>query len=214
MTGQDLLYKSRSGTRKSDDEDRRAIHFAGAAFFLEELPVEAGRDAAGFFLEFSDIEGLLLTPQNIAGRIVHEGFAIIAPLLESAPERKAQLCLGTCIRAWALQQRTHGRQLGCGKRVVLEVGETPISLGAAGILQQALLVRPLTGLAAPQGFVQMTDRELERHLLWIETQSLLIGVERLALAKQRCIDGAERDPILRILRLNLEQVPRGPLRLE
>src|SRR5579863_1877254 len=99
MAGQNLLDESRSGTRKSHDEYRRAIRLASTVLLREELPGEAGRDAAGFFLEFPDIEGLLLTPQGVAGRIVHESFAIIAPLLESAPERKAQLCLGACIRA-------------------------------------------------------------------------------------------------------------------
>ena len=90
MAGENLLHQRGSGTRQPDDEDRRLIGSAAAAVGVDELPVEAGDDAAASGFEGVAIEARPRVAQSIAGRIVFEGRRIGPALFTRPAEREMQ----------------------------------------------------------------------------------------------------------------------------
>ena len=204
VTGEYLLDESRAGSGQTDDENGRGIGDPGARSCTEEGGVEAGGHSARLGFEFCNVEGRCDPAQPIASRVIDESVRILHPLLKCASERKVQLGSVALIDGRTRKELLHGRDLGVGKGVGLEVSKTPVRLATAGVHPQTLVVGLLAARAVPQGFVKMADRQTQPHLRRIKPRRLFIGRERVSLAQQARVHRSERDPVLRIFGLHVQ----------
>src|ERR1700735_4477725 len=94
VTGEYLLHQRRAGSRQADDEYGGGVGISGTCPGGEKFRVEAFAHAAGLVLERRDVEWDGLAPPAIARRIMFEGSGVVVPVLEGAPEREMQVCLG------------------------------------------------------------------------------------------------------------------------
>src|SRR6185437_14276756 len=212
VAGEDLLDERRAGAGEPHDEDRRRIGIAGRCPGGEELRVAAGRDAPGFGLEGRDREGRGALAQLIAGGVVVEGLGVLLPLLQGAADGEVQLRLVGGGRR-RCQQAAHRRELGVAEGVILEVREAPIGFRVLWVQPQAFPVGRLALRAPPECLVDVSDGEPESGLRGAEAGSLLIRRQRLLLAQQADENRAQCRPVLRVLRLELQQLAEDRFRL-
>ena len=138
---------------------------------------------------------------------------VVLPVLERAPEREVQMRLVRIVAAIALHQSLHGRDLGVAEHVGFQVCETPIDLAEIWIEPEAGLVGLLAFAAMAQSLVQMTDREAQAHFAGIEARRFLKSYQSVRLAHHAGAHIAEHDPVLRVFRLDVEQVANRRLGL-
>ncbi len=178
----------------------------------EEVPIEEGANARAAPLEIIDVEWRIEPPQLIAARIVGEGVRVLPALLVGFAQSKMQLCLVGPAARLVGEQRLHAGQLGIAECVVLEIGKAPPGLGEARIQRQRGVIRRLAVLAPAERLQRVADREVQARFRRFQARDPLIGLERLLLVHEAGRHRRDREPGLRIIRLDFGRVVRRCLR--
>src|SRR6185437_16284632 len=93
-----------------------------------------------------------------------------------------------------------------------EVGKAPIGLRKRWIHGERRLVGRLTLPAPAERLVNVADGHAQTNFLGLKLRRPFVGLERLILAHEPRRHAAERNPALRVFRLNFEQTARSGLR--
>ena len=113
--------------------------------------------------------------------------------------------------AAVLHQALHSPDLAVAEPIVLQVGEAPIGFAEPRVELEAILVGLLAVGSPAERLVQVPDRQAQPHLLRIQPRRLLECHEGVRLPHEPRAYPAQEHPVLRILRLDLEQAAYGGL---